>query len=366
MTFQNYKASDYAQSTFLGSISSSATALQVQAWDWALFPSEWDFFLTLEAFTVDEIGIETITKSEQVKVTSISWDTMTIVRGQNWTTAQAFDANDDRVSLYFVAENLNDINTEVERLEWDKLDSVGALRTWLWESKILITNASGEEAELALSGNANQTLLGDWSRGASQVDLNWLANDNWLSTSDKLMYYDHSDWINKKREAQASDTIPWLVERATDTEATTWTDTTRYVTPKQVKDNYSFNKYSSGSVEVYGDNPEDSHWSSTGSRQKVKSVNVVFPWTYKVDYEARGATTDAFDHRSNIYVNWVAVWIERTALWNTYSLYSEDITLNPGDEIAIYLWSDDSRITYVQNFKLRWTKAIVSSDFYNL
>ena len=36
----------------------------------------------------------------------------------------------------------------------------------------------------------------------------------------------------------ASETEKWLVERATDAEVVAWTDTTRYITPKQVKDNY--------------------------------------------------------------------------------------------------------------------------------
>jgi len=39
--------------------------------------------------------------------------------------------------------------------------------------------------------------------------------------------------------ASATETSEWVVERSTDAEATAWTDTTRYVSPKQVKDNYA-------------------------------------------------------------------------------------------------------------------------------
>ena len=38
--------------------------------------------------------------------------------------------------------------------------------------------------------------------------------------------------------APASEDAAWSVERATDAEATAWTDTTRYITPKQGSDNY--------------------------------------------------------------------------------------------------------------------------------
>lgn len=43
---------------------------------------------------------------------------------------------------------------------------------------------------------------------------------------------------NVREDLAASETAKGTVERATDAEATTGTDTTRYVTPKQVKDNY--------------------------------------------------------------------------------------------------------------------------------
>lgn len=239
MAFQNYKTTDYAQTTLLWSITSWATSLQVESWDGALFPSSWDFFLTLEAFTLNEHETETITKREQVKVTARSSDTMTIVRWVNWTTAQAFSAW-DRVSLYLVAENIQDINTEVARLENDKLDN-NELRTWLGASKILTTNGSWAETELAFSWDVTQTLLGNWTRGASQVNINWQTAETWaLATWDEIIFYDASAWANRKRPLKASETNEWVVEKATDTEAATWTDTSRYVTPKQVKDNYSF------------------------------------------------------------------------------------------------------------------------------
>lgn len=39
---------------------------------------------------------------------------------------------------------------------------------------------------------------------------------------------------------EASTSVKWIVEMATNAEVTTWTDETRYINPKQAKDNYWF------------------------------------------------------------------------------------------------------------------------------
>jgi hypothetical protein len=44
--------------------------------------------------------------------------------------------------------------------------------------------------------------------------------------------------LNDISKVEASETVKWIVERATDAEALAGTDTTRYISPKQAKDNY--------------------------------------------------------------------------------------------------------------------------------
>lgn len=83
-----------AYSKVVGSLSSAATSLTVTAGQGARFPTisvgSGDFFyLTL---------IDLSNNIEVVKVTARSTDTMTIVRGQDGTTARAFSSN-DRVEL---------------------------------------------------------------------------------------------------------------------------------------------------------------------------------------------------------------------------------------------------------------------------
>ncbi len=69
-----------------------------------------------------------------------------------------------------------------------------------------------------------------------------------IANDDMLVIYDLSATANKKHKAQASVTNEGLVEMATDAEATTATDETRYINPKQAKDNYGNNYVSSASV----------------------------------------------------------------------------------------------------------------------
>jgi hypothetical protein len=107
--------------------------------------------------------------------------------------------------------------------------------------KLLATNWSWVISEIVFS-DSWKFLKSNWASAlptfeSITIDINILTNDEALGASDKLIFYKNWVW-NRKRTALASETIPWLVERATNAEATAWTDTTRYITPKQAKDNY--------------------------------------------------------------------------------------------------------------------------------
>lgn len=356
MSFENYKVTDYAQTTLSGSISDSATSLIVATWDGALYPSTWDFFLTLEAVTLNEHETETITKREQVKCTARSSDSFTIVRGQNGTTAQSF-TDGDRVSLYFVAENLDDINTEVARLETDKLDN-DELRTWLGASKVLTTNVSGVETELAFSGVATDALLWDGTWGTTPVNINWQTLENGtLASGDEIVFYDASAASLRKRNMTATTTREWLVELATDAEVlarTAWkipdaSQIWKYF--KVTSDNYSTIDQSTGS-ELYSNDTLTSTTST--SYVKLRDVEVTYSWTYRVYFDL-SFTTGGW--RWRIYVNDVAVWTERSlAAW-----YWEEITVNAWDNIQIYARVASWWPAIIENFRLFWLTYIYNS-----
>lgn len=345
MTFQNYKTADYAQSTLAGSISSGATSLQVDTWDGALFPSTWDFFITLEAFTLNAQETETITKREQIKVTARTSDTMTIVRWVNDTTAQAFDAG-DRVSLYLVAENLDDINTEIARLETDKLDN-DELRTWLGASKILTTNGSGSETELAFSGDATQTLLGDGTRGASQTDINGQTLENWtLASSDEIIFYDASAWVNRKRNATATTTREWLVELSTDSEVLS-AAAGKVATTNQLAQFWLVPVSWTDYLLV------ESTWQVTTTSAtdvKLREFEVDYGGTYRYSVDVN-ATTWTVTYPS-IYVNGVfRTWGTR---YTSSTTASWSVTVVSWDLVQLYLKTDFTAEAEADDFKLTY------------
>ena len=114
---------------------------------------------------------------------------------------------------------------------------------WLNAETINATTLTGLVWDITTTGNiqgGNITATefigwGAWITGVS-AEINGLTEDNTLDSYDELLFYDDSEWINNKRKAKATTTVPWLVEMATDAEAETWTDEERYVNAKQVKD----------------------------------------------------------------------------------------------------------------------------------
>jgi len=93
-----------------------------------------------------------VTAYEQIRVTNLSTDTFTIVRGQNGTTPTAFSA-DDRVSLHVVSKIFEDIQDAIEALETNSLTIASfnsSLRDDLTAWRLIYVNGSGDETELAL------------------------------------------------------------------------------------------------------------------------------------------------------------------------------------------------------------------------
>lgn len=261
MALTYYVLADYAQWYLSTSITTWATSFSLDSWEWASFPSTYPYILTIENITTDAYGNETINKREQVQVSNRSSDTFTVTRGQNWTTAQAFDAW-DRVSIYLVKRVFTDMQDAIQALETDKLDN-DALRTWLTASRILVTDWSGNEGYLAFSGSSTTYLDWTWSFSSPSTDINGQTT---LSTADRtndyLLVYDASAWVNKKIAIEnvaqnATETVAWLVEKSTNTEAQTKTDTSRYVTPYHLWQ-YTFSRYEAVTA---SDNPASS-WST--------------------------------------------------------------------------------------------------------
>jgi len=133
MSFANNAASVLASG-----ISSSSTTLSVTAGSGALFPvltgSKY-FYCTL-ANSVGAIEI--------IKVTARSSDTFTVVRGQDGTTAVAWNAG-DKVELRIVAAVLNNL------AKLDEANTFTGANAYGTPASLVLTNATGTPASLGLA-----------------------------------------------------------------------------------------------------------------------------------------------------------------------------------------------------------------------
>jgi len=143
MVFVKFRNTNNASSTLIADISASATALLIKDWDQSLFPTNFPFLLTLEHLDPDE----NVILREIVKVTWSNQNSFTVERSagvcvQDDTasnrsqdnTAHAFYSW-DKVSLYWTAEQVRDIQ---ERLETsvndpaiaDEYDNTATYAVW--------------------------------------------------------------------------------------------------------------------------------------------------------------------------------------------------------------------------------------------
>ena len=135
MAFLNYKNTNNAQGTLLTGISAGALSAILSSGQGDLFPTTFPFLVKIEQFTGSNV-----TKREIVKVTNRSSDTLTIVRSSGYcpasytattqtNTAYSFDPGAGTVTLtqVFASEQVDDIQTEIARLETDKADIADAV-----------------------------------------------------------------------------------------------------------------------------------------------------------------------------------------------------------------------------------------------
>lgn len=249
MTFQKYKVTDNGFSTLLVWISAGATSLQVQASAWDLFPAS-NFISTLVQYETPWDETSAVVKREKVLVSNNATDTFTITRGFDGDTPVSFNAW-DFIYLNVVSKIIEDIQDEVTRLESDKLNIAtynSTTRDDLTAYRLLYIDWTWTETQLAL-WTAGQVLISQWATSnpiwqAPSVDIAWLTATTNLEWTDDFLVRT-SAWNRKisrdnmtENLKEATETTKWVVERATDAEATAWTDTTRYISPKQAKDNY--------------------------------------------------------------------------------------------------------------------------------
>jgi len=169
----------------------------------------------------------------------------------------------------------------------------------------------------------------------------------------------------------ASETVAWIVEIATDTEVSTWTDTTRSITPKTLKDNYLQlieNKYiiSSSNLKYSADTERVS--TANNGYTKSKQIQIWIPWTISIEFDSKFSwTINPSFSLARIYINWAAVWTERNNQTTSYITYTEDISVRQWDLVQLYYSSNASSCTTtIRNFRLSYDLVLLVDWTVNL
>lgn len=318
MAFVNYKIKDNAIGQLLTSVTTGATSITLKSGEWANFPSLWvweKFLAVLVQYDWSGFNEANVVKRERVIATARSGDTVTITRWDESDTPLAFDADD-----YFIctwrAKDVQDMKDEIERLETDKLD-IADYQNW---DKVYAGSSTGTDAyAITLSpaitayqasqvfkfqadvwntGPATLNVNGLWAKTIKKrhdldletwdieawqivtvsydgtnfqmdsqlalipsVDIDSQTEDTtWDMDSDYLI---KSDWTNKK--------ILVNKYRSSDWEATAWTVTNKFITPKQVKDNYDTTYFTTQTTRQ----TSDVTWTQNIAHGKGKAPEIV-------------------------------------------------------------------------------------------
>lgn len=351
MTLTSYPLADRFTTTLSQQYNGTDTTIYVSAVPNITRPSGITTYLVLNPGNslqqvVKISGMDAIGKTFTVSSTTIaSW------AGTNYTT------NTHSIGDVVIISDNYAFRKDIKDAIDTKLSTDGGTRTGLTAHRLLYTDWSWVETQLAFWTNG-QVL---WFTGTTSapapvspsVDINWLTNDDTNPTAnDKFIRY--KDWTgNVKRSMIASETVMWLVERATDAEVLTWTDTTRYVTPAQ-------------SLKYYW---ETIYW-TTFSRWEANTQRDITTTTFVKQKEITANRLWKYTLRFEHYYTWASVWsrwyyslrknwTEIFNWWLSWSFQNTRYTITHNVDIVSWdvfsLWTRvDTTWTYsVRNYQLR-------------
>lgn len=300
---------------------------------------QWSWTATPNASTTSAWKVEISTTAESKAGTDTwwTWAKLTVLPSDIAANEQSW------TFIYWVSTDLTDTYTT------ELTPTLTAYTTWM-SVKVKFDTANTWACSLNIDWL--------WAKAIKSRDWNdiqdWVIKAGWIY---ELIY----DWTNFviQTEDFATAINKGIVEMLTDVEATAWTDETRYINSKQAKDNYwacsviaSDNLKASSDTQVSG---------IDAVYTKVKEMQIwklEFWWTIRIKFTLN-CSNWANTAYWRIYKNWVAVWTERSVLWDTPTVFSEDIaSLENWDLIQIYAKNDWSWASYViTNFRIYYDKV---------
>lgn len=284
----------------------------------------------------------------QVYVTSL-W-LFTDYIGWTWTNRATWSTPNASETVAGKVE----ISTQAENDAWTETWGTGALLVTnplrLWKSIQKQTYIYDEDTWVSdvyvITLTPAPTVYTEWMKitvkiwswntntGASTINVNGL----WAKAiQDK-------DWdalnVNQLITGQVYDMIyDWTqfklltIEKLSDTEFNTWTDTQKYVNASQS------NFLRIVAWTTYWLNAENNVVTYSTTYVKLKEIQVYKAWTYTIDFQMYSFGTSLATGR--IYVNWIAVWTERSTTANSpWVAYSENLTVARWDLVQLYMKND--------------------------
>lgn len=211
--------------------------------------------------------------------------------------------------------------------------TLSTLASWWWaDEKVKIsvndTTAWYLNWKLTWWDGITLTETNDWGNETLDIDVDITDTTKFVTTktASKVPVLDWSWEI----DTFLSSAIPLV---ASDAEFITWTNSTKFVVPSQA----SFTIVSWDTLLASADATQSTLIWTYAIK---KDIEVDYAWTYKVSFTISAWSSTTTQWR--IYVDWVAVWTERSVSSSSSSSFDEDITVTAWQSIQLYIkatWS---------------------------
>ncbi len=201
------------------------------------------------------------------------------------------------------------------------------------------------------------TLNIDWLWAVTITDKDSVALVAWDITTNKLILMKVWSAFKIMSELPATTTRQGISEMATDAEALAGTDQVRYVNPYQQYTYWPMYKITTSANLKRSADTEQTVWEVAYTKKKEIQINQ--KWTISVSFDFDWTWTP-WTAKARIYVNWVAVWTERTknSPFTGYTTYTETITVEIQDLVQLYLTASWTWIwAKCRNFRISYDKS---------
>lgn len=182
------------------------------------------------------------------------------------------------------------------------------------------------------------------------------------NTTEKIVW-DNIDftWVDLSLADTATETLPWVIELATDIEATTWTDTTRAMTPKTTRDNYSFVKMTASNNQQVISATQASLPYNVSYQASTKQIRIAYEWTIRVKYEM--ASSISWQNVNwQLAKNWTDYYSNNSTNLTTFTQYTDNVPVKSCDIITIYWrWNSSWANALYKNMSVSFDKKLYTN-----